>query len=75
MSFLYSQFFYIPQLTGDGVILGLGMIAQFLVVGPNTVGIVSVIVLYQNMAETIVRLMDPLILRLKSVMRIHAPVS
>jgi hypothetical protein len=49
------------------------MIVQFLVVGPNTVGIVSVIVLYQNMAETIVRLMDQLILRLKSVMRIHAP--
>merc|ERR1712110_1141465 len=52
---------------------GLGMIVQFLVVGPNTVGIVSVIILYQNMAETIVRLMDQLILRLKSVMRIHAP--
>ena len=75
MSYYASTFSYALQLMGDGVILAHGMIAQFHVVGPNTVDIVSVIVLYQNMAETIVRLMDQLILRLKSVMRIHAPVS
>ena len=57
------------------MILGLGMIAQFLVVAPNTVGIVHVIILHQNMVGTTVHLTDPLILRLKSVMRIHAPVS
>ena len=60
---------------GDGVILAHGMIAQFHVVGLNTVGIACVIVLRQNMAEMIVHLTDPLILRLKSVMRIHVPVS
>ena len=60
---------------GDGVILVHGMIAQFLVVAPNTVGIVHVIILHQNMVVTTVHLTDPLILRLKSVMRIHAPVS
>ena len=59
----------------DGVILVHGMIAQFLVVAPNTVGIVHVIILHQNMVGTTVQLTDPLILRLKSVMRIHAPVS
>ena len=60
---------------GAGVILVHGMIAQFLVVAPNTVGIVHVIILHQNMVGTTVHLTDPLILRLKSVMRIHAPVS
>ena len=58
-----------------GVILVHGMIAQFLVVAPNTVGIEHVIILHQNMVVTTVHLTDPLILRLKSVMRIHAPVS
>ena len=57
------------------MILVYGMIAQFLVEALNIVGIAFVIVLYQNMVETIVRLMDPLILRLKSAMRIHAQVS
>ena len=59
----------------DGVILVYGMIAQFLVEALNIIGIAFVIVLYQNMVETIVRLTDPLILRLKSAMRIHAQVS
>ena len=59
----------------DGVILVYGMIAQFLVEARNIVGIAFAIVLYQNMVETIVRLTDPLILRLKSAMRIHAQVS
>ena len=59
----------------DGVILVHGMIAQCLVVGPNIVGIACVIILHHNMAETIVRSTDRRILRLKSVMRIHAPVS
>jgi hypothetical protein len=54
-------------------VLVIGMNAQFLVVAPNTVGIVHVIILHQNMVETIVHLTDPLILRLKSAMRIHAP--
>ena len=60
---------------GAGVISVHGMIAQFLAVAPNTVGIVHVILLHQNMVVTTVHLTDPLILRLKSVMRIHAPVS
>ena len=60
---------------GDGVILVHGMIAQFHVVGPNTVGIVYVIILHQSMVGTIVQLTDQRTLRLKSVMRIHAPVS
>ena len=51
------------------------MIAQFLVEALNIVDIAFAIVLYQNMVEMIVRLTDPLILRLKSAMRIHAPVS
>ena len=59
----------------DGVILVHGMIAQCLVVGPNIVGIACVIILHHNMAETIVQSTDRRILRLKSVMRIHAPVS
>ena len=59
----------------DGVILVYGMIAQFLVEALNIVGIAFAIVLYQNMVETIVRLTDPQIPRLKCVMRIHAPVS
>ena len=59
----------------DGAILVYGMIAQFLVEALNIVGIAFAIVLYQNMVETIVRLTDPQILRLKCVMRIHAPVS
>ena len=59
----------------DGVILVYGMIAQFLVEALNIVGIAFAIVLYQNMVETIVRLTDPLILRLKSAMRTHAQVS
>ena len=59
----------------DGVILVHGMIAQFLVVGQNTVGIECVIVLHQHMVEMIVQLTVQLTLRLKSVMRIHAPVS
>ena len=59
----------------DGVILVYGMIAQFLVEALNIVGIAFAIVLYQNMVETIVRLTDPLILRLKSAMRIHVRVS
>ena len=58
-----------------GVILVHGMIAPFLVVGPSIVGIACVIVLHHNMAETIVRSMDPLIPRLKNAMRIHALVS
>ena len=52
-----------------------GTIALFLVVGQNIVGIAYVIVLHHNMVETIVRLTDPQILRLKCVMRIHALVS
>ena len=59
----------------DGVILVYGMIAQFLVEALNIVGIEYVIVPHQHMVETIVRLTDPLIPRLKSAMRIHAPVS
>ena len=59
----------------DGVILVHGMIAQFLVVGQNTVGIGCVIVLHRHMVEMIVQLTVQLTLRLKSVMRIHAPVS
>ena len=59
----------------DGVILVHGMIAQWLVVGPNMVGIAGVIILHHNMAETIVRSMDLLIPRLKNAMRIHALVS
>ena len=59
----------------DGVILVHGMIAQCLVLGPNIVGIACVIILKHNMAETIVRSMDPLIPRLKNAMRIHALVS
>ena len=59
----------------DGVISVHGMLARFLVVGQNTVGIECVIVLHQHMVEMIVQLMDQLTLRLKSVMRIHAPVS
>ena len=58
-----------------GVLLVHGTIALFLVVGQNIVGIAYVIVLHHNMVETIVRLTDPQILRLKCVMRIHAPVS
>ena len=52
-----------------------GTIAQSLVEALNIVGIEYVIVPHQRMVETIVRLMDPLIPRLKSAMRIHAPVS
>ena len=59
----------------DGVILVHGMIAQFLVVGQNTVGIGCVIVLHRHMVEMIVQLTDQLTLRLKIAMRIHAPVS
>ena len=59
----------------DGVILVHGMIVQFLVEALNIVDIAFAIVLYQNMVEMIVRLMDPLILRLKSAMRIRAQVS
>ena len=59
----------------DGVISVHGTIAQSLVEALNIVGIAFAIVLYQNMVETIVRLTDPLILRLKSAMRIHAQVS
>ena len=58
-----------------GVILVHGMIAQFLVVGQNTVGIGCVIVLHRHMVEMIVQLTVQLTLRLKSVMIIHAPVS
>ena len=58
-----------------GVLLVHGTTALFLVVGQNIVGIAYVIVPHQHMVETIVRLTDPLILRLKSAMRIHAPVS
>ena len=58
-----------------GVLLVHGTIALFLVVGQNIVGIAYVIVLHHNMVEMIVRLTDPQILRLKCVMRIHAPVS
>ena len=58
-----------------GVLLVHGTIALFLVVGQNIVGIARVIVLHHNMAETIVRSMDPLIPRLKNAMRIHALVS
>ena len=75
MSFYASTSSYALQLMGDGVFSAHGMIAQFLVVAPNTVGIVYVIILHQNMVGTTVHLTDPLILRLKSVMRIHAPVS
>ena len=60
---------------GDGVILVHGMIAQYLVVGQNVVGIGCVIVRHQRMVETTVQLTDPLIQRLKSAMRIHAQVS
>ena len=52
-----------------------GTIAQSLVEALNIVGIEYVIVPHHHMEETIVRLMDPLIPRLKSVMGIHAPVS
>ena len=58
-----------------GVLLVHGTIVRFLVVGQNIVGIAYVIVLHHNMVETIVRLTGPQILRLKCVMRIHAPVS
>ena len=58
-----------------GVILVHGMIAPFLVVGPSIIDIACVIVLHHNMAETIARSMDHLILRLKNAMRIHALVS
>ena len=58
-----------------GVLLVHGTIALFLVVGQNIVGIAYVIVLHHNMVETIVRLTDPLKLRLKSAMRIHVRVS
>ena len=58
-----------------GVISVHGTIAQSLVEALNIVGIECVIVPHQHMVETIVRLTDPLILRLKSAMRIHAPVS
>ena len=59
----------------DGVISVHGTIAQSLVEALNIVGIEYVIVPHQHMEETIVRLTDPQILRLKCVMRIHAPVS
>ena len=59
----------------DGVISVHGTIAQSLVEALNIVGIEYVIVPHQHMVETIVRLMDPLIPRLKSAMRIHAQVS
>ena len=52
-----------------------GTIAQSLVEALNIVGIEYVIVPHQHMEETIVRLTDPLILRLKSAMRIHVRVS
>ena len=52
-----------------------GTIAQSLVEALNIVGIEYVIVPHQHMVETIVRLTDPLILRLKSAMRIHVRVS
>jgi len=57
----------------DGVISVHGTIAQSLVEVLNIVGIEYVIVPHQHMVETIVRLTVPLIPRLKSVMRIHAP--
>ena len=57
------------------MILVHGMSVQFLVEALNIVDFAFAIVLYQNMVEMIVRLMDPLILRLKSAMRIRAQVS
>ena len=59
----------------DGVISVHGTIAQSLVEVLNIVGIGYVIVPHQHMVEMIVWLTDPLILRLKSAMRIHAQVS